>query len=244
VVHIYREVTSALQTQPEIAAPTISEKIQTFCSRMVSEHHRYRSWEHCYNYFQSTSRREIVANRDHAALQLGFYLASWGMYRGSSFLLQHTYTIHKSVIDQLLEARFSILWETEFGTGQNDRDLIPIVLELIDAIREAYSPFVLSGETSQPTDTLVTKVLLGTLGTLPACDRYFIDGFKSSGLSYSYLNGNFIERLLQFCRNNLTDLRSEQMRIAQSNYVRYPLMKLVDMYFWELGFERDGIGSN
>ena len=44
-----------------------------------------------------------------------------------------------------------------------EEDLIPIILEVIDAIREAYSPFVLSGGTSQPTDTLVTKVLLERL---------------------------------------------------------------------------------
>jgi hypothetical protein len=56
-------------------------------SLAVDEHHRYRSWEHCYRYFRQ--RRHLRADRDidHAALQLGFYLASWGMYRGSSFLL-------------------------------------------------------------------------------------------------------------------------------------------------------------
>lgn len=55
------------------------------------EHHRYRSWEHCYRFFRRAGAAEISNQRDHAALHLGFYLASWGMYRGSSFLLkQHT----------------------------------------------------------------------------------------------------------------------------------------------------------
>jgi hypothetical protein len=229
---------------PSHETSTIGIKIQSFCSRMISEHHRYRSWEHCYSYFQRTNRDEIASHRDHAGLQLGFYLASWGMYRGSSFLLQHTYTIHKAVVDRLLEPRFSALWEAEFGNGENDEVLVPVILDVVEAVREAYAPFVPQGETSQPTDTLVTKVLLGTIGTLPACDRYFIGGFKSSGFSYSYLNAEFLERLRQFCRDNIVELRVEQKRIEGSNRVRYPLMKLVDMYFWEIGSELDADASD
>jgi hypothetical protein len=33
-------------------------------------------------------------------------------------------------------------------------------------------------------------------------------------------------------------LREQQERIQQSGGMRYPLMKLVDMYFWQIGFER------
>ena len=35
-----------------------------------------------------------------AALELGFYLASWGMYRPSGFLLKRTYTIHETVVER------------------------------------------------------------------------------------------------------------------------------------------------
>jgi hypothetical protein len=33
-----------------------------------------------------------------------------------------------------------------------------------------------------PSDTLITKFLLGTVGCTPACDRYFILGFRRAGL--------------------------------------------------------------
>lgn len=56
---------------------TIHEKIRAFLSTM-GEHHRYRSWEYCYGYFHRTTPSGIAADRDQAALQLGFYLASWG----------------------------------------------------------------------------------------------------------------------------------------------------------------------
>jgi hypothetical protein len=204
---------------------------------MTGEHHRYRSWEHCFRYFQKIPPRAIAADRDHAALQLGFYLASWGMYRGSSFLLQHTYKVHLAVIDQLVAPQFSVLWEQEFGAKDDDSQLVPTILELIHAIREAYRPFA-SSTASEASDTLVTKIILGTLGTLPACDRYFIEGFKGAGLKYSYLNERFIKRVLQFCRENLHDLRGEQTRIERTCGISYPLMKLLDMYFWQIGYER------
>jgi len=212
--------------------------IRAYHGNMTGEHHRYRSWEHCYGYFHGSTAQAIAADRDQAALQLGFYLASWGMYRGSSFLLQHTYTIHCGVINQLFNPQFSVLWEQEFGAGESDTKLVPIICEVIRAVREAYRPFAPVADSRQASDTLVTKVILGTVGCLPACDRYFIDGFKTAGFKYSYLNAKLVERVLQFCRENLRDLRQEQARIKGTGGIHYPLMKLVDMYFWQIGYER------
>ena len=47
---------------------------------------RYRSWEHCYSNFYHARGKEVI-DVDYLSLQLAFYLASWGMYRGSSFLI-------------------------------------------------------------------------------------------------------------------------------------------------------------
>ena len=194
-------------------------------------HHRYRSWEHCYEFFQRIERNGIAAQRDNAAMQLGFYLASWGMYRGSSFLLQHAYSVHLGVVDCLASPSFAPLWENDIGCETEHASLAPTILAAADAVREAYRPF------GRPTDTLVTKVLLGTIGCLPACDRYFTDGFKRAGLKYSRLNSRFVMRILNFCSDNVSDLQTEQTRIKTIGGVKYPLMKLVDMYFWQIGYE-------
>jgi hypothetical protein len=86
---------------------------------------------------------------------------------------------------------------------------------------------------------LVTKIILGTFGCLPAVDRYFVLGFKGEGHPYSYLNDRFVACALNFCRTHHRELQQQQADIEQGDGIRYPLMKLVDMHFWQLGVERD-----
>ena len=211
---------------------TIHEKIQKYYSGMADEHHRYRSWEHCYRYFRGLTPDSAVANRETAALHLGFYLASWGMYRGSSFLLQRGYSAHYGVIEKIFQPQFSSLWKREFGASDDDSDLIPIILDAVEVIREAYRPVA---DSREATDTLVTKVMLGTFGNLPASDRYFISGFKKSGYSCSGLNTRFVTELLEFTSEHRSELLEEQQTIERIGGIKYPLMKLVDMYFWQIG---------
>lgn len=218
----------------------VHRKIQAYFGSDADENHRFRSWEYCYGYFRSTGRDRLVLDREHAALQLAFYLASWGMYRGSSFLLQHAYTVHHGVINLIAQDRFSGLWCVDFGAEETDVRHIAIILELIEGIRAAYRPYAPRTNSGQPTDTLITKIILGTFGCLPARDDYFKSGLKGTGLVVGSLNRPFIERIHRFSRKNLRSFRKEQTDIERKSGVRYPLMKLVDMYFWQLGRENAG----
>ena len=65
-------------------------------------------WEHCYSHFiKARGSKEI--DYDYLSLQLAFYLASWGMYRGSSFLLQKDYKVHIPVVKELLNEKYDVL---------------------------------------------------------------------------------------------------------------------------------------
>jgi hypothetical protein len=212
-------------------AKHLREKIAAFHGKAMSEpHHRYRSWEHCHRFFRSRTPEALVAEKDTASLHLGFYLASWGMYRGSTFLLQHAYTIHARVVESLASPQFGDLWQEEIGSEPSNPHTVTGLLQLITAVKRAYEPFTAS-------DILATKVILGTFGCLPAVDQFFISGFRKSGRSYSYLNRPFVERIIQFCNECGAELRREQSRIEISDGVYYPLMKLADMYFWQSGLD-------
>jgi hypothetical protein len=131
---------------------------------MSGPHHRYRSWEHCYRYFHGATPEAIAADRDHAALPLGFYLASWGMYRARVFFSSMPTRFITAPSTCLFCRKFSVLWQNEIGAHDDDAKLVPLILRAIDAVRDAYRPFA---PPTQASDILVTKVLLGTFGCLP-----------------------------------------------------------------------------
>ena len=201
---------------------------------MADRNHRYRSWEHCYLHFTSD---DAGANIDLSCLQLSFYLASWGMYRGSSFLLWKDYLIHKDVVKELI--RNKEIQKLKF-LSVSDADLKRII-DLSEWIKEWYHSNIttVNGEQKNinTTDTLVTKILLGTLGCIPAYDRYFIDGMRKSGIRYSKLSISNLRSIVEYYKTNHAGFIRAQKDIYSKTNIRYPAMKLMDMYFWEIGFQ-------
>lgn len=94
-------------------------------------------------------------------------------------------------------------------------------------------------KTVNVTDTLVTKIILGTLGCIPAYDRYFIDGMRKSGISYSKLSKSNLKSIAEYYKKHQTEFDRAQQVIYEKSNIHYPAMKLVDMYFWEIGFQAD-----
>lgn len=75
--------------------------------------------EHCNNVFNE-KHVELMEKRkschdlsdedyDYLALHLSFYLASWGMYRGSSMLLSTDYKIHIPIVKELMKEEYEYL---------------------------------------------------------------------------------------------------------------------------------------
>ena len=86
--------------------------------------------------------------------------------------------------------------------------------------------------------TLITKILMGTLGCVPAYDRYFIEGVKDQKITTGNYNIYSLLKLVDFYENNRIKL--EEVRNSLTVYsLPYPQMKLLDMGFWQIGFEKD-----
>jgi hypothetical protein len=218
----------------------IKDHVLAFYSRIASDrHHRYRSWEHCFSHFRRRTAFTTQEHIDTAALHLAFYLASWGMYRGSSALLWKDYRIHQRAVSELLACRYDALWDVHFDEAARDSATADLIVELSDVLRSAYRKEITTVDgTSRDfdaSDTLITKVLLGTMGCTPACDVYFIDGFRHEQKSPLRFGKRFLCQVFQFYREHQGAFREAQSRIEEESCIRYPMMKLVDMYFWEIG---------
>ncbi|HEL2592178.1 TPA: hypothetical protein TZ820_001239 [Streptococcus suis] len=206
----------------------------------TDENGRYRSWEYCYSHFIKARGSKDV-DYDYLSLQLAFYLASWGMYRGSSFLLQKDYKIHIPVVKELLSEKYDTLSGIECSDLRKEsnqkllQDINSFLEQYYDKIRREVKEQDLKNKLSF---TLITKILMGTLGCVPAYDRYFIAGIKNKKVATGNYNIKSIMQLVDFYEKNADQLEYAREKMEIEGLL-YPQMKMIDMGFWQIGFDLD-----
>lgn len=201
--------------------------------------HRYRSWEHCYTFFTKHLFATDNETIDLMCLHLSNYLASWGMFRGAAFLLQKDYKVHLEVVYAMLNERYRILRNTDIRTV--NEEYINRIFELDQKIEEIYRKKTTDLENENgrnSSDTLITKILLGVFGCVPAYDRYFKSGLRSTGIASGEFSKRSIAQLLGFYERYYDEFEIVRQKISEYG-VEYPPMKIIDMCFWQVGFEKD-----
>ncbi|MDN4608104.1 hypothetical protein [Sporosarcina highlanderae] len=176
-------------------------------------YHRYNSWHHCRGYFATHHKRlQEESIQEVAALQLGFYLAGCEV-RSNSGLFHKDYKIHLKFISTVAnKADYEA-----FHSGQLPKeDQVGLLIDLINETQECYGEFGVS-------DMLVTKILLGVFGIIPAYDDYFKNGLKLHSME-STLTEESLKELILF-------YKAYEVEFNPYLDSGYTPMKLVDMYF-------------
>lgn len=221
------------------AIEELIDAAQTFYEdARATENGRSRSWEHCYRVFRD-ARTDPSPDYDYLSLHLAFYLASWGMYRGSSFLLQKDYKVLTPVVEEVLKPEYDCL----FGVACADLRKLEVqkrFAKLYEDIVEYFDPIrdeVAGREVPTPVSpVLITKILMGTLGCVPAYDRFLVDGIKKYKVTTQEYSLDSVIRLVDFYEEH-NDRLEEARRGMQSDDLIYPQMKLLDMGFWQIGYD-------
>ena len=204
----------------------------------ANENGRSRSWEHCYRVFRD-ARIDPSPDYDYLSLHLAFYLASWGMYRGSSFLLQKDYKVLVPIVEKILKPEYDCL----FGVacvGLREDEVQEKLKNVYDNIADHFHPIreeVAGREITTPVSpVLVTKILMGTLGCVPAYDRFFQDGVATHKVTTQEYSLRSVLTLAEFYEEH-NDRLEEVRQGFEGDGLVYPQMKLLDMGFWQVGFE-------
>ena len=205
----------------------------------ANENGRSRSWEHCYRVFRD-ARTDPSPDCDYLSLHLAFYLASWGMYRGSSFLLQKDYKVLVPIVEEILKPEYDCL----FGVACADlresevkdrlENLNKYIAKHFEPIRDEVAGRKVASDVSP---VLITKILMGTLGCVPAYDRFFVDGIKKYKVTTQEYSLESVRKLAKFYEAH-NDRLEEARRGMRVGDLIYPQMKLLDMGFWQVGFEK------
>ncbi|WP_309304954.1 hypothetical protein [Schaalia dentiphila] len=206
----------------------------------ADENGRSRSWEHCYRVFRD-ARTDPSPDCDYLSLHLAFYLASWGMYRGSSFLLQKDYKVLVPIVEEILKPEYDCLFGVACADLRNS-DVWAQIKKLSDDIANHFDPIrdqVAGREVESPVSpVLITKILMGTLGCVPAYDRFFEEGAKYLGLEKKSYNEDSLLELADIYEAH-NDRLEEARRGMRVGDLIYPQMKLLDMGFWQVGYDQE-----
>ena len=199
---------------------------------------RYASFDYCYNYFRQfyvSNNVKGIASRKYiqvSCLQLAFYLASWGMLRGSSFLLQKSAKHYEDLIMAIsaLDVKY---WEIDADKYNDDN--IKLLIKLYELIKNNLG----DNDDEAASATLVTKIMLGVFANVPALDQYFCSGFGCS----QYFSPGLLKRIGDFYVANQSAIDKHEIKTidfttgGETSFV-YTKAKLIDMVGFMEGYEK------
>jgi hypothetical protein len=198
---------------------------------------RYASFDYCFNYFRARREEGRITDLAQgvelqmACLQLGFYLASWGMYRGSTELLKRSLRHLEQPVAVIASSPREV-WDCDANDYSDE--VCTLLLRVGARLRS-----VLPGAT----DTLVTKVMLGVFGCIPALDDNFVTGFRRAGYPISGFNRPVLKRIERFYDENAKVI--ERHRVPTLDFETgsdtrrvYSRAKVIDMIFFVEGERR------
>ena len=162
------------------------------------------------------------------------------MYRGSCFIFHKDYKVHTPIVEKVLKPEYDCL----FGlacTDVRNSDVRAQLKKLYDDIADYFDPIpkeVAGRVVASPVSpVLITKILLGTLGCVPAYDTFFGIGAKYLGLKEDSYRKESLLELADFYEEH-DDRLEEARRGMRTDDLIYPQMKVLDMGFWQIGFEK------
>lgn len=190
---------------------------------------RHASYDHCHKYFKRTivNKKEII-DLEIACMHIAFYLASWGMYRGSSELLKHSYKIYKPLINFI---KYDVHDNNQcFNIDINNYEE---QAEYIIRVKNAISDLLKKGTKNSefmPTETLLSKIMMGIYGCVPAYDQFFKESLTSFEVSPKAFSKKGLESIQEFYISNCDAIENSEL------IRKYTRAKVLDNIFWLYGY--------
>ena len=202
---------------------------------------RGRSWDFCFNYFQD--HPEPTRDLELSCLQLGYYLASWGMLRGSSYLARETNVSHYVQAVEMIEAANPGLRGID-ADHYHESDVRALLLKTYSDLRQVLLP------RGGRAVTLVSKVMLGVWGVLPSFDIYLIKGFRrladtpAERSAFNQPSHRSLTLLGEFYLTHAAEIDRLTRRFTTVDFsTRHPTerhltqAKVIDMFGFQSGYE-------
>lgn len=184
---------------------------------------RELSWVYCHQEFMAAHTRRAYRKRT-LSLHLVGFLASFGMYcrRAPLFLQQH-YLVHEDLIPILMQTKYAPLFSVH--SLADFRANMPLMCEVYKEIKKYYAK-----KSFLPSETLITKIMLGVYGCVPALDTQFLSGMKKAMIPKSVSFLKTLQALALFLSINPT--LDTLITSAASSNPPYTYMRVFDDFLW------------
>lgn len=210
-------------------SPTIINcALSTFTNFSVYD--RNASYDLCYLYFQKNHGR-LSNDMENACMNLWSYLASWGMLRNSQLLYKSPACLKQLIIyfDQLQPSD----WTMDVPSYPLCKNRILQIYNDMECILHKIIPL------QRYLCTLITKIMLGVLGCVPAFDRNFTNTFQILYGGFYRLSNNELDNTYAFFRNFQNLFNNKKIFVIDfngkpTNYI-YTIAKLIDMFGFIVG---------
>ena len=165
-------------------------------------------------------------------MHLWSYLASWGMLRGSSTLLQCSPAVLKELIKFFDSISTSPIWDSDIDTYNKDKE------EILKVYKKIFSILATSMH-NNPSVTLVTKIMLGVFGCVPAFDSFFTKTFRTIYGDFRNVRSVELDAIEDFYKKHQTLI--DKMVIPVIDFggnptkLYYKKAKLIDMFGFAVG---------
>lgn len=225
-----------------------------FSHPVVTPHGRLKSWETCYLFFKqncsvlsSASHPQYLSTLNQAQLHLGFYLASFGMYRNQALL-----NCDSSVFKYLIINLFSV--PREHFYEHNYLCSLKEIQQLSNAVKTSLQKSLEEDEIyTNCSNTLITKILMGIFGCVPAYDTYFSKSIRKLACEgkakniqvFSSLTGQWNDKGYIALLNLANDpevrrfIEAHRPHFYNDKNIEYPLMRCIDLILWFDGFTQN-----
>lgn len=202
-------------------ALNFSNRVGTFIQLMKkTTFSRLEAYDICHQEFVKAIKSGNF-DYDNLALNLYAFLASYGMVCRGNVMLQHNYKYLIEAVKVICDKKYSKLLDIDV-LAVPAQDYISLVLDLKNELAKKLKVV------ADKHDTLLSKIMLGSLGCVIAYDFYVCKSLGKLRICKKFSNRGLNE-LLTFIKSHDKAIRNLQ---SIYNALNYSVMKLTDCVLW------------
>ena len=234
----------------------IKDNYKIFMEEWKNEHHRFRSYDPCKEYFDAHYGKEMTKEEtkevyNECALRLFYYLTSWGMLRNKDWFIWKSHKVFVPVVEVLFKTSHKKLWNINPLTSDySAKSYATAVTTLYNEVYKALSKTLDDDDKKYPpkgdkenvdhkiTQLLICKIIMGTYGCVIAYDQYDVKGMRAIGVTVSSKMDKLLENTYNIVldnRNSFEKIMEDMKKYVDTDTkkpVNYTVFKVLDMILW------------